>query len=1138
MAGAILSSIISIAGKLIAPIRGSSAPNPFSCVKEDLKHLRRTLLRIQAVLNDAEMREIQDESVKLWLHELKSLSNDAEDVLDEYNYELLRIQIEGGTSSAPSSKRKRGEVMISSSTNFPFTEGMAVRIREIRMRFDEIAKERDALHLREEDGERRFLTTGKPPPTSSIVDEWRVYGREEEKRKLTELLLYNEDKFSVIPIIGMGGVGKTTLAQLVYNDSVVCQQFSTKIWVSVSEDFDVMRITKTIIKSIASTSSSADDHTELDNLHSTLTKALEGKRLLLVLDDVWNERPSLWETLRAPLVQESTTSKIIVTTRNESVARIMQTVTPIRLGSLDDDYCWLVFKTYAFERQVSIKIDAPPNLEAIGRKIALKCKGLPLAAKTLGSLLRFETDEERWKDISESELWHLFDEERNEILPALSLSYHRMPAHLKQCFAYCSLFPQGYLFEKEYMVNLWMAQGYIRQDGRNSVEAVGSSYFDELVQRSFFQHSQLDAEVGKFVMHDLIHDLAKSISGSACVMTEDHKLSNLPEDVLHASLLASSDYHGVPDLPFLQNKKKGKGKGLPQRIPIRLDSLKDPLRLRTLLIPGSNRLQPFEVHLEMQNDQFQNLTCLRAMDLSHSAIEELPDSIGELKHLRYLRLQNTSIRVLPESVCVLYNLQVLDLKHCYDLLELPRGIGNLTSLRHLILPILDDSHVCIPPGIGKLIHLQTLPIFYVGYKCHCGTGELKDLTNLKLRELRMVGLEKVTEEMNPDLKKMKNIQKLTLCWHSHSYEPCSYRGNTSIDDAFVGRQSSNNVSNRHGLAVDKSTAASTLENLQPHTNISELVIRGYNGTRLPCWMGDRSFSKLVSVKLEFCNDKCALLPPLGQLPSLRILSIGGMESLRGIGREFCGCASDITKAFPALETLEFTEMWEWEEWCGIKDGEFPRLRELTISDCPKLCRLPGLPSSPLTELELYECKALTAIPALPSLVSLKLWGECNFNIWSSSLDLPRLQYLKVSNSHRLRMLHLHQNLSSLRVVRIENCPNLTTTAGLQCFSSLQCLEIYKCGHSWISRDEKLASKTLVCFWPSDRLPHQQPNVVSFDNTSTPSRVHAKGSEIFYGTQKVSQSAVHILRRSSKKEQLWDIYLDYSNVLGTYPFFFS
>ncbi|KAG1371171.1 putative disease resistance protein RGA4 [Cocos nucifera] len=1057
MAAAILSSIISIASKLAAPIRGSSALNPFSCVEEDLKHLRRTLLRIQAVLNDAEVREIQDESVKLWLHELKSLANDADDVLDEYNYELLRIQIEGGTNSAPSSKRKRGEVIIPSSTNFSFTEGMADGIKEIRKRFDEIAKERDALHLREEDGERRFPTTWKPPPTSSIVDDSRVYGRKNEKRKLRELLLCSEDRFSVIPIIGMGGVGKTTLAQLVYNDSMVCEEFSTKIWVSVSEDFDVIRILKTIIKSTTSTSSSADDHTELDNLHCTLMKAVKGKRLLLVLDDVWNERPSLWEKIRAPLDHELTNSKIIVTTRNESVARIMQTVEPIRLGSLDEDYCWLVFKTYALERQGSIMIDAAPNLEAIGRKIALKCKGLPLAAKTLGSLLRFETDEERWKDISESELWHLFDDERNEIGPALSLSYHRMPAHLKQCFAYCSLFPKGYLFEKEYIVNLWIAQGYIRQDGRNSVEAVGGSYFDELVQRSFFQHSQLEAEVGKFVMHDLVHDLAKSISGSACVMIEDHKLSNLPEDVLHASLLAS-DYHRD----------------------IRLDSLKDPLRLRTLLIPRSNSLQKFGLHLEMQNDQFQNLKCLRAIDLSYSAIEELPDSVGELKHLRYLRLQNTNIRVLPESVCVLYNLQVLDFRHCYNLLELPRGIGNLTSLRHLILPILDDSHVCIPPGIGKLINLQTLPIFYVGHKCHCGIGELKDLANLRLRELRIVGLEKAIEEMNPDLKKMKNIQKVTLCWHSHSYEPCSYGGDTSFHDGPVGRQSGYSVSNRQGLAADKSTAASVLENLQPHTNISELVIRGYNGKRLPSWMGDRSFSKLVSVKLEFCNDKCAFLPPLGQLPSLRILSIGGMESLRRVGSEFCGRASDITKAFPALETLDFTEMWEWGEWCGIKDGEFPRLRELTISDCPKLCRLPGLPSPPVTQLELYECKALTAIPALPSLVSLKVWGECNFNIWSSSLDLPRLQYLQVSNSPRLRILHLHQSLNSLRVLRIENCSNLTAAVGLQYLSSLERLEICKCGQSMVSLDEKLASKTLVCFWPSDHLPRRSPTAVSFN----------------------------------------------------------
>ncbi|XP_020108795.1 putative disease resistance RPP13-like protein 1 isoform X2 [Ananas comosus] len=923
MASSLFSLLVSAVTKLTRFVEGanftsllpSSSSNPFATLQEDLKHLKRTLLRIHATLADVEEREIRDSSVKLWLHEIKAVAYDADDILDEYHYELLRRQVEGKPSPVIR-KRKMGEIH-----DLSFPAGLSGRINEVRMRLDEIAKDRDALHLREEDGERRLNDAcWKLIPTSSLVDDSRVYGRDIDKKNIIQLLLSDgQPKVDVIPIVGPGGVGKTTLAQLVYNDPMVRCHFHLYAWICTSQSFDVLKITQTIVKSVTKSSC---DSAELDDLHHSLKKALKNKKFLLVLDDVWNEQQSLWELLCIPF-SKSMSSKIIVTTRNESTARIMHAVTPYRLGLLTEKDCWLVFKRYAFEHQPQFMSISSGELTDMGYEIARRCEGLPLAAKTLGSLLRLETDEEMWREVLQSEFWVVLNEERNEILPALMLSYHRMPSHLRQCFTYTSAFPKGYLFEKPYIVKLWMAQGYIVHNGRNSSpEEVGGTYFDELLQRSMFQHSQsLDTtKDGWFCMHELIHDLAKSISGRECITAHDSRSLDVDEDTLHASLVPTDG----------------------QNI-IEFQTLNEPKRLRTFLILKLKQMQVLQV--EMPEFLLQNLKCLRTIDLSYTMLEVLPDSIGELKHLRYLGLRETNIRVLPESLCSLYNLQVLDLSHCMSILELPQGIGNLVSLRHLSLPVMEDSHICMPTGLGNLTNLRSLSAFYIGgNKWHCGIGELTGLVDL--RELRILGLERVTESDNADLTKMKNLEKLTIFW---SYGSC-----TASDDCSRIRVQYNCTNwRRTTIDIQKLDAAYVLENLQLHTTLKELALNGYNGTRLPSWLGDPSFSKLTSIRLDLGDDKCTFLPPLGRLPSLKHLFVGGMQRMQCIGREFCGCCSASAGGFRALETLELTEMRALEEWREVHINDFPRLDELAISTCPKLYRLPDCLSS-LAKLEIND----------------------------------------------------------------------------------------------------------------------------------------------------------------------------------------
>ncbi|RHN74271.1 putative P-loop containing nucleoside triphosphate hydrolase [Medicago truncatula] len=256
-------------------------------------------------------------------------------------------------------------------------------------------------------------------------------------------LLFSDDpegecNISVIPIVGMGGIGKTILAQFVYNDERVQKEFDLKAWIYVSEQFDIFKITKTLVEEITSCSCSIE---KLNLLQHDLKKRLLKKKFLFILDDVWNQNYISWETLKNPFVYGAPGSKIIVTTRIAHVASIMQTVEPYYLSELCDDDCWMLFSKHVLFGYANSNVHQ--NLRKMGKQIIKKCKGLPLAVKTLAGLLRCKDDTREWYKVLNSEIWDLQNDESN-ILPALRLSYHYLPSHVKRCFAYCSVFPKDY----------------------------------------------------------------------------------------------------------------------------------------------------------------------------------------------------------------------------------------------------------------------------------------------------------------------------------------------------------------------------------------------------------------------------------------------------------------------------------------------------------------------------------------------------------------------------------------------------------------------------------------------------------------------------------------------------------------------
>lgn len=941
----------------------------------DLKKLRRSLSKIQAVLNDAEGKQISDQEVKFWLNDLKQVAYDADDVLDEIATVAFRFnQQKKVTNLRPITK------------DFISKLGLDSKIKEINERLGEIAKDKDELGLREGVGVAwAELRERDRLQTSSLIDENRVIGRTGDIEKIVKLLVSDEfcgNDVAVLPIVGMGGLGKTTLAQRVYNDPLVTKNFELRTWICVSDDFNARRLTKSILDSIDRKSC---DLVDLDALQTSLRDKLKGKKFLVVLDDVWTEKERDWDVLRLPFIAGALGSKIIVTTRSKKVASIMGTLPTYHLEVLSDDDCWLLFKQRAF---IDGNEDAHPYLVSIGKEIVKKCRGLPLAAETLGGLLHAKTEIAEWEMISQSGIWEL-EYEENEIFPALRLSYNHLPAHLKQCFMYCSIFPKDYNFSKENLVLLWMAEGFVHRKGRRRLQEVASDYFDDLWMRSFFQSSKTDRL--KFVMHDLIHDLAQAVAGEMCFRFEPEKLQNIPEMVRHSSVLVDT-FKSVT-----------------------LDALYTKRSLRTMLLLCNKISTRENSNLTVPHELLCSLKCLRSMDMSHISIKELPDSVGDLMHMRYLDLSHTDIKELPESICSLCNLQTLILANCNKLLLLPEGTKDLINLFHLDLT--GCWHLrSMPPSFGTLTSLQRLHRFVAGNEAGRGINELKDMNELRATLCidRIEDVTNIEDAREASLKRKQHIRKLVLRWSR------SRRVRDAIDEEL-------------------------LECLEPHTHLRELTIDVYPGAKFPNWMGD-SLSHLERIEFLHCNY-CKTLPPLGQLPYLKYLTISTMQELESVGREFYGKGKN--KGFPSLKTLKLEEMRSLREWEGIDHGDFPVLEDLAVLNCPSINNLPKFPS--LNHLLLDDCHqtVLSSLHFLTSLSSLEILNFRRVYLLPDGLlqQLTALKNLKIKDFYRLEALQDElglQDLQSLQNLEISCCPRLLSFGKKGLPSSLQHLSINMC----------------------------------------------------------------------------------------------
>ena len=329
-----------------------------------------------------------------------------------------------------------------------------------------------------------------------------------------------------------------------------------------------------------------------------------------------------------------------------------------------------------------------PTLLKIGDQIVEKCAGVPLAVRSLGSLLYWKRDEWDWVSIRDSEIWEL---EQNEdgIMAALRLSYYDLPYHLKQCFALCSVFAKDFEFSNVELISTWMAEGLIHSSGQNAkMEAIGERYINELLSRSFFQDVEqlMPGVLYKFEMHDLVHDLAMCFAQPECLTLNFHS-KDIPKRVQHVA---------ISDTEWPKEESEA------------LRFLEKLNNVHTIYFQMENVAPRSESFVKACILRFK---CIRRLDLQDSNFEALPNSIGSLKHLRYLNLSgNKRIKKLPNSICKLYHLQFLTLFGCSELQELPRGIWSMISLRMVYITMKQRDLFGKEKGLRSLNSLQHLQI--------------------------------------------------------------------------------------------------------------------------------------------------------------------------------------------------------------------------------------------------------------------------------------------------------------------------------------------------------------------------------------------------------------------------------------------
>ncbi|GLU07683.1 hypothetical protein SLE2022_246310 [Rubroshorea leprosula] len=679
MAAALVSSILVLVGEVSLQVTMGTARLGEDSLNE-LERLRNNLAILNWIFHNTRVKRT-DRAIEFWLDGLTDAAYDLVDVLNEWNAAHGRFRIKGvGKTSILKAKVGSFVTHCLRTTQVVRRDDLAFKLKKFSDRLDEIATDLNKYHLISISTSSRWIE-------STFVDVSEILGRDEVKGDIvSSLLSASTEQLKTISVVGMGGMGKTAIAQLVYQDEVVKQHFDHRIWVCVSGAFDECEVAKTIIKEVEHVKrfegANSLNSFPLSALLDRVCRTIHGKKFFLVLDDVWADNVRHWEGLIQTFKHGAPGSRILLTTRNGEVANIMESTHVFHFEPLSDEHCWMVFSQTAFYGR---GVEECPNLEDIGKRISKKCKGVPFSAMTLGGLLRFKSSREEWENILNSKIWGL-DTMQEDLFVSLLLCYYDLPLPLQECFKYCAIFPKDFVYDEETITYHWMAQGYLGLTNNEDLELEGREYISYLAACSFFHDFQLDPDGLKstWKMHDILHDFAQFLMINDGIVIQVNPGGNSVIDLSsrNARYLTAC----IPE-----------GHCLPT-------SIYGAEKLRSLMIiSGENAITNEAVRII-----FNQAKQLRLVDFGchNASMDTIPKEIGNLIRLRHINFSGSKIKRLPRSLCELYNLQYLNLDNSECLENLPDEIGNLINLRHIICS--GSKIKGLPRSLCKLHNLRYL----------------------------------------------------------------------------------------------------------------------------------------------------------------------------------------------------------------------------------------------------------------------------------------------------------------------------------------------------------------------------------------------------------------------------------------------
>uniref|UniRef100_A0A8I6X6X0 Uncharacterized protein n=1 Tax=Hordeum vulgare subsp. vulgare TaxID=112509 RepID=A0A8I6X6X0_HORVV len=941
---------------------------------------------LEAVMHDADNKVSQGgiagEQVGRWLLKLKSVAYDIEDLLDDLD-----------------TKNNQAKLKVFFCRDNQAYQWIARphNLVDVRKRIEEIEKERKPFNLVPRAQVERSRTNETFAAIS--VRGTGMQGRSAEKEKLVNLILRSEanEHISIIPIVGLGGIGKTTLAKSVYADKRLDNIFDIRAWVHVSEKFDLLKITRAIIKSIDANINLVS--VDLQFLQDSLRLKLAGKKYLIVLDDFWEEGGGNLEELKQMLQHGSSGSKIIVTTRNQSVVKIMKTgvlahqrvILPvlesdqINLGFLPTKDCWELIKIRAFEPD-----DDPIPLEQIGYEIAGKCGGVPLVANAFGQVMSKDKSIKAWQDIKVRMVdLGLRGECQNGTLESLKLSYYYMKWEFKICFAYLAAFPKGFLIDKTRLIQQWNALGYIysEHDGESCINDLLGMSFLQISRDPTVSLSPQDAKASQMlIMHDLVHELASIIAADEFLVLDadatEPRSWKKQIHCRHAELIQyqnKSNVFGclpkklrslhIRDSQEWQLPPKAFSRSKYVRVLDLACSARQPSEgqstLRNIMLPCSiNKLKLLRyldatgLPIPSISKSLCTLQNMETLIMSNCSLETLPDNISSLHRLCYLDLSsNRGLNKLPNSLGMLSKLSFLNLTGCLVLQELPESICQLTCLQHL-----DMSGCCalqnLPYKFGSLLNLIFLNLSgcFVLQELPESICQLTGLQHLHMSDCRAI-------QYLPD--KFSSLPKLIFL---------------NLSGCFVLQELPESICQLTCLQhLDMSDCRAIQYLPDKFGSLPKLIFLNLSGcskiTQLP---GCLKLQYLEHMNLSNCHELENLPNDFGNIQRLGFLSLSDCYKVSLLPESFCRLIHlkflDLSDCHELMELPEcFGNLFDLDclnltscsklRWLPESFSKLIKLKHLNLSYCVKLEKLPSsFGDLKLQVLDISSSMVLTELP--------------------------------------------------------------------------------------------------------------------------------------------------------------------------------